>query len=90
MDPEKAKRAYPELDERVRQVFLEHDPDQLFALGAPTDEYDGDIHALISALRTATSVRDVESALDHLFRFGPERGGQGSSQTLQSHSGREP
>jgi hypothetical protein len=84
VNPERARQAYPALEDRIRKAFLDHDPDQLLALGAPTDEYDGDIHALISALTTATGVADVESIIETRYRDAPERGGLGSRETWQA------
>ena len=70
MKPEKAKRAYPELEESIRRAFQAHDPDGLFAMGAPADEHDTDIHAIISSLQHAAGAEDVAATLRHRFEGG--------------------
>lgn len=64
MDSRKTVAAYSTLEKRVGSVLIEHDPSGLYALGAPHDEHDGDVHAIISALQHATSVADVRPILE--------------------------
>jgi hypothetical protein len=79
VDPEKARRAYPDLENSIRQIFLAQDPDRLFELGAPPDEHDGDIHRVISKLQYASEVSDLVHILEHCRIEAPEMGRQGSS-----------
>lgn len=64
MDAERAAAAYPALEKRVIGILVAHDPSGLFALGAPRDEHDRDVHTIISALQGATSVTDVRAILE--------------------------
>ena len=64
MDSRKAVAAYPTLEKRVASVLIEHDPSGLYAMGAPHDEHDGDVRAIISALQRATSLADVRPILE--------------------------
>lgn len=51
LNPDNAKSAYPELEESIRRVFQQHDPSGFFAMGAPKDERDDSIHAIIARLQ---------------------------------------
>src|SRR5437773_10857366 len=76
MDPKKASVAYSRLEERVVDILVAHDPSGLFALGAPRDEHDREVHAIISKLQHATGPEDVEGILSAVLRPWVEGAGK--------------
>jgi hypothetical protein len=68
MDSKKASIAYRALERQVVDIVIAHDPSGLYALGAPRDEHDGDVHAIISRLQRASGPTDVESILAEVLR----------------------
>ncbi len=63
MDARKAAAAYPALEARIRALLVEHDPSGLFEAGAPRDEHDREVHAIVSRLRRAADEDDVAAIL---------------------------
>jgi hypothetical protein len=47
MDAKKAAAAYPTLEKLIARVLIERDPSGLYAMGAPHDEHDGDVHSIL-------------------------------------------
>lgn len=69
MDPKKARAAYPQLFNAIRAVIYRHDPSGLFALGAPKDEHDDDVHRIISRLQHVDSPDAVPEILDDVMGY---------------------
>ena len=61
----------------VARAIARADPVQLLALGAPGDEYDGEVTVIVSHLSTARSVEDVGRIVwaEFVRRFGEEVAG---------------
>ena len=68
MDSKKASIAYPVLERKVVDILVAHDPTGLYGLGAPRDEHDRDVHAIISRLQDALGQADVEGILADVLR----------------------
>lgn len=68
MDTQRATKAFPTLQKRIVDVLVEQDPSGLFGTGAPNDEHDADVHAIISQLQRAKSESDVRSVLNDRLR----------------------
>ena len=64
MDPKKARAAFPELFNKIREIVYQHDPSGLFSVGAPKDEHDDSVYKIISLLRNKKSLEEVPDVLD--------------------------
>ena len=80
MDPKKAASAYSVLERRIVEILVAHDPSGLFALGAPHDEHDRDVHIIISKLRRAAGTSDVEIILEEVLGGWMNSAGKPTSQ----------
>jgi hypothetical protein len=71
------RREYRPVKSAVARIIARADPVNLLALGAPGDEYDGEVAAILPLLASAQSVQDVHSILRAEFvrRFGEEVAG---------------
>ena len=80
MDSKKASIAYPVLERKVVDILVAHDPSGLYALGAPRDEHDRDVHAIISRLQHASGPADVEGILADVLRPWLEDAGKSTTE----------
>jgi hypothetical protein len=71
------RREYRPLRSAVAAVIAQADPVNLLALGAPGDEYDGEVGAILPHLARARSEDDVRTIVRSEFvrRFGDEVAG---------------
>jgi hypothetical protein len=71
------RREYRPLRSAVSRIVAQADPINLLALGAPGDEYDGEVEAILPRLATARSVEEVRSIVRGEFvrRFGEDVAG---------------
>ena len=61
------KRAHARLFAAVARALRESDPMDLIAMGAPSDEYEPAVGAIIPRLASATSVDDVQNIVHEEF-----------------------
>jgi hypothetical protein len=61
------KRSYLDLFEQVARVIADADPVGLLAAGAPADEYEPEVRALIPRLQHAADLESLERAVIELF-----------------------
>jgi hypothetical protein len=71
------QREYRPLTSAVARIIARADPVKLLALGAPGDEYDGEVAVIVPRLASATSEQDVQAIVRSEFvrRFGEECAG---------------
>jgi hypothetical protein len=71
------KEAYGKLYAEASQLVREADPIRLIAIGAPDDEYDVEVSAILPRLREATSPSDVHRIVHEEFArwFGADTAG---------------
>jgi hypothetical protein len=71
------RREYRPLRSAVARIIARADPINLLALGAPGDEYDGEVAVIVSELPSARDEADVRSIVRGEFvrRFGEEVAG---------------
>jgi hypothetical protein len=71
------RREYRPLQNAVAAVIAKADPVNLLALGAPGDEYDGEVGAILPQLPRARNQDDVRSIIRGEFvrRFGEDVAG---------------
>ena len=62
-----ARQLYATALSEVRGIITAWDPYELIAGGAPTDEFDGEISALLPLLRNAHSSDDASLAVSKVF-----------------------
>jgi hypothetical protein len=61
------RKQYDELHDVVLRAFNESDPMELLSAGAPADQYESEVGAILPRLRTASSRVDVLRILDEEF-----------------------
>lgn len=71
------RREYRPLRRAVAAIIAQADPVNLLTLGAPGDEYDGEVSVIVGQLDRARSPEDVRSIVRGEFarRFGPDVAG---------------
>jgi hypothetical protein len=68
------KREYKRLFADVRAILNRHDPMALLAMGAPDDEYEPEVAAILPRLSRARGPADVEAIIaDEFLRWFDER-----------------
>jgi hypothetical protein len=72
-------RTYADLVEQVSRVIADADPAGLLAAGAPADEYEPEVAALIPRLQHAPNLESLERAVGDMFdaAFGVSSATQG-------------
>src|SRR6266446_6811387 len=81
MDSKKASIAYPVLERKVVDIVVAHDPSGLYSLGDPRAEPDRDVHAIISRLKHASGLVDVEGILADVLRPWLEAAGKSTTES---------
>jgi hypothetical protein len=71
------KNEYKHIFSIVKGIIDKIDPIGLLSQGAPVDEYDEEIHKIVSGLRTCDNVEKIQKLIYNIFKesFGQETAG---------------